>query len=192
MPRTSRTNTLSQIHGLILKSAARHPERRLIQPETVKASTYRSALQILCRRGLITEGLATERSDISGSLVLTYDALALLGLNVLAPDKEAAVTEIAGPRPGSKQALCVMMLKRIDGASVQELTATTGWLPHTTRAALTGLRKRGLTIRTMRASAAATRYYLADEPVIDQDGNRVVSSDAPAPVKAVTALGVAR
>jgi hypothetical protein len=38
------------------------------------------------------------------------------------------------------------MLRRAKGASIQEIRSTTGWLPHTTRAALTGLRKRGLKV----------------------------------------------
>jgi hypothetical protein len=37
-------------------------------------------------------------------------------------------------------------MTRATGATLPELTAATGWLPHTTRAVLTGLRKRGHTI----------------------------------------------
>jgi DNA-binding MarR family transcriptional regulator len=47
------------------------------------------------------------------------------------------------PRDGSKQALVIALLRRGEGASLGELAAATGWLPHTTRAALTGLRKKG-------------------------------------------------
>jgi hypothetical protein len=49
----------------------------------------------------------------------------------------------AAPRKGSKLAEVVGMLRRRDGAAIGELMAATGWLPHTTRAAITGLRKRG-------------------------------------------------
>jgi hypothetical protein len=35
------------------------------------------------------------------------------------------------------------MLKREEGATLLQLVDATGWLPHTTRAALTGLRKKG-------------------------------------------------
>jgi Protein of unknown function (DUF3489) len=38
-----------------------------------------------------------------------------------------------------------------DGATVGELIALTGWLPHTARAALTGLRKRGYRIQIDRS-----------------------------------------
>ena len=45
------------------------------------------------------------------------------------------------PRGGTKIAQVIELLRRRDGATLAELVAT-GWLPHTTRAALTGLRKR--------------------------------------------------
>ena len=38
------------------------------------------------------------------------------------------------------------LLGREDGATLPDLIAATGWLPHTTRAALTGLRKKGHTL----------------------------------------------
>lgn len=49
-------------------------------------------------------------------------------------------------RPGSKHPAVVKLLQRETGASVTELADATGWLPHTARAALTGLRKRALQI----------------------------------------------
>jgi hypothetical protein len=35
------------------------------------------------------------------------------------------------------------LLARDDGATLEELVIATNWLPHSTRAALTGLRKKG-------------------------------------------------
>lgn len=49
-------------------------------------------------------------------------------------------------RSGTKQAAVVDMFQRDIGARLAYLAATTGWLPHTVRAALIGLRKSGLTI----------------------------------------------
>jgi hypothetical protein len=50
------------------------------------------------------------------------------------------------PREGTKQALVVGLLGREQGATLDELVAATGWLPHTTRAALTDLRRRGYSL----------------------------------------------
>lgn len=50
------------------------------------------------------------------------------------------------------------MVKRGEGATLAELVEATGWLPHTTRAALTGLRKKGHTIaKTKRGEATCYR-----------------------------------
>jgi hypothetical protein len=46
----------------------------------------------------------------------------------------------------SKGAVVVALLERGEGATMADLITATGWLPHTTRAALTGLRKKGLPI----------------------------------------------
>jgi hypothetical protein len=50
------------------------------------------------------------------------------------------------PRAGSKQALVVDMLSARGGTTLEAVNEATGWLSHTTRAALTGLRKRGYAI----------------------------------------------
>jgi len=43
----------------------------------------------------------------------------------------------------SKSTQVLTLLGRKQGASLEELVSATGWLPHSTRAALTGLRKKG-------------------------------------------------
>lgn len=78
------------------------------------------------------------------------------------PTAEAQIdTDAAAPmfRAGTKLAAVVDMLNRDTGASLTDLTATTGWLPHTARAALTGLRKRGLTITQSKVDDV-TRYFI--------------------------------
>ena len=40
----------------------------------------------------------------------------------------------------------IKLLKRKDGATLDQMVKATGWQPHTTRAAMTGLRKKGHTI----------------------------------------------
>jgi hypothetical protein len=62
-------------------------------------------------------------------------------------------------RAGSKQALLHDLLTRERGASLEELATATGWLPHTTRAALTGLRKRGFAVDKAKVEGT-TRYRI--------------------------------
>lgn len=58
-------------------------------------------------------------------------------------DEPAAASRVAAPREGSKAAIVIALLQREQGATLAQLVDATGWLPHTTRAALTALRKRG-------------------------------------------------
>lgn len=52
----------------------------------------------------------------------------------------------------------IALLKRKDGATLDEIIEATGWLPHTSRAALTGLKKKGHTIeRAKRGEKACYR-----------------------------------
>ncbi len=52
------------------------------------------------------------------------------------------------------------MLQRKEGAAHGDLVAATGWLPHTTRAALTGLRKKGHVIEKVKVDGTTT-YRIA-------------------------------
>ena len=67
------------------------------------------------------------------------------------------------PRAGSKQALIVEMLSKDTGATLDALIAATGWLPHTTRAALAGLRKRGYLVERIRDETKGSLYRITRE-----------------------------
>ena len=70
----------------------------------------------------------------------------------------------AAPRAGSKQALIVDMLSKERGVTIDALIKATGWLPHTTRAALTGLRKRGFAVERIPHAPGASLYRIANCP----------------------------
>src|ERR1700691_5352775 len=61
-------------------------------------------------------------------------------------DVPAAAPSLSAPRGGTKLTRVLELLQRDCGATLEELIAATDWLPHTTRAALTGLRKRGYAV----------------------------------------------
>jgi hypothetical protein len=66
-------------------------------------------------------------------------------------------------RAGSKQAKIVELMKRAKGATLDEMVEATDWLPHTTRAALTGLRKRGLTVERVKDEGRGSVYRIKSE-----------------------------
>jgi hypothetical protein len=65
------------------------------------------------------------------------------------------------PREGSKLASVIALLRRSEGATILALTEATGWLPHTTRAAITGVRKRGYSVVLERSAEGASVYRLS-------------------------------
>jgi hypothetical protein len=76
----------------------------------------------------------------------------------------AAVTALqpgdAPTKPQTKAAQVEALLSRDDGASLGDLCQSTGWLPHTARAFLTGLRKKGCAIERIKLNGE-TRYTIA-------------------------------
>jgi hypothetical protein len=61
--------------------------------------------------------------------------------------KQAAPLPVTTPKkPHSKKDRVIALLRREGGATLDEMVVATAWLPHTTRAALTGLRKAGYAI----------------------------------------------
>jgi Protein of unknown function (DUF3489) len=90
-----------------------------------------------------------------------------------APSAQALATPRA-PRVGTKLAQAIEMLRATEGATIAELAETMSWLPHTTRAVLTGLRKRGYALRLYRSHAGrGSAYHIA------VDANDVHAGTAP-------------
>lgn len=71
---------------------------------------------------------------------------------------------ISPSSPGAKQALLIKLLSRKSGACMSEMTSATGWLPHSTRAALTGLRKKGMQVERFRKADGSSVYRLIAAP----------------------------
>jgi uncharacterized protein DUF3489 len=65
------------------------------------------------------------------------------------------------PRASTKRALLIGMLERPEGASVAELGQRLGWLPHTVRAAMTGLRHAGREVTRSKDAEGQSVYRLA-------------------------------
>ena len=78
------------------------------------------------------------------------------------------------PRAGTKQAKMIEMLKRPEGATVEQIATATGWQHHTIRGAISGALKKklGLTVEATRtrevgpnqtgAKGSATTYRIVD------------------------------
>jgi hypothetical protein len=84
-------------------------------------------------------------------------------------DREVAPEAKAKPREGSKKGQIIALMQRKGGATLADMVEAIGWLPHTTRAALTGLRQKGYAIQKSKNADGATVYRL-DKDAAPQSG----------------------
>ena len=66
-------------------------------------------------------------------------------------------------KPPSKQDRLAALLVRDEGASLDQMVAATGWLAHTTRAALTGLKKKGYIVSSDKIDGLRTYRAVAPQ-----------------------------
>ena len=87
----------------------------------------------------------------------------------LKPARQGGKASKAAPAPTqgrTKQARVIALLERDSGATLDELVAATGWLPHTTRAALTGLRHKGFVLGKSKREDGTTVYRITSAPAL--------------------------
>ena len=88
----------------------------------------------------------------------------------------------AAPQRVTKKAQLIKLLSAKTGVGIATISAKLGWLPHTTRAALSGLRKAGYELTKEKAAAGGPcRYRIVSVPMSN--------SATPAAVGAVAGAG---
>jgi hypothetical protein len=182
---------LTDTQLVILSSAAQRQDHGVLLPERLKGQAARNTLDRLISRGLIEEVRATGelpvwRHDDQGryGLRLTSAGLVAIGIE---PEVEGTSEgrsdcdepapedkprkgpagdrhRSTAPRSGSKQALIIGLLSREQGATLADITAATGWLPHTARAALTGLRHKEHALTSSKETGGTRTYWITTPP----------------------------
>lgn len=158
----SRNPKLNDLQLVLLSTAAQRNDGSIFPPaESIANEEERIGKVIppLLKRGLIQEvpvkrgaGVWREEGEQPMGLRLTETGRAAIAPEEGDPKPATAPTKGASaapakaspaPRQGSKTEVVLGLLRRPEGATIGELVEATAWLPHTTRAALTGLRKKG-------------------------------------------------
>ena len=75
----------------------------------------------------------------------------------------SAPVELKPPKAPSKTSTILGMLQHEGGTTLEEMVRATGWLPHTARAALTGIRKKGHDVVRSKVDGE-TRYAIVAAP----------------------------
>ena len=78
------------------------------------------------------------------------------------PTAPEAAPKARTPREGTKQATLIAMLRAPDGATIEEITAATGWQSHTVRGAMAGALKKklGLEVTSEKVEGRGRVYRL--------------------------------
>ena len=138
-------------------------------PEALKPATRQRLIGRFERDGLILAGEAGHELTPAG-----YRAV---GLRPKRQARKDAPVELAR---GAKQALVLDLLGRAEGASIDELMSATGWLPHTTRAALSRLRSAGKALaKSTRVDGRTAYRIVVEEPVASKWRTRARQPDQP-------------
>jgi hypothetical protein len=190
---------LTDAQLVMLSAAARREDHCLTTPKKMKGAVLAKVGEKLVKLGLVREvraraGTPVWRRDEAGSFALKLTAAGLKAIAVMDEGSDEAVAESEAPLPrpnpdttqpsgpnttgrraktaprvGSKLAQVIDLLNRSDGATISDLIEATGWLPHTTRAALTGLRKRRYAVVRERIDGGDSVYRIAGPFTDDGD-----------------------
>lgn len=183
----TRTPKLTDTHTLLLSAASQRDDGLLDLGARLKGSALKTTAEKLLNSGLAEEmpvdldqpSWRTDEMENRVGLKITATGLQAIGiepdveeLETLATIDPGSETPVGGPsvfqtpaekkqpRSGSKKALVISLLTREEGATLEELMGSTGWLPHTTRAALTGIRHSGHTLEKSRNTDGKAVYRI--------------------------------
>ncbi len=167
---------LTDMQLILLTTACQREDGSLFpSPDTLgdKDAQIRKAIEALIKKDLAVEqeGMKADQSwridgDLNFGVIVTEAGRTIIDPPVIgdsppslpAENEADSSTPPAEPRV-TKQSLVIDLLNRDGGATLDDMVTATGWLPHTTRAALTGLRKKGHEIAKEKVEGA-TRYQI--------------------------------
>lgn len=172
---------------LVLLSAASQREDNLLSPARLRGGAAVRVAGSLLAADLVEE-LVVLNDDLhwrddpgQGRIGLRLTPAGFAAIGVIDPPEAGLKAEAVGsvrndleaspqdvsPNPlvyrrtGSKRALVLCLLQREEGAALDDLVQATGWLPHTARAALTGLRHDGVMIERTKTPGGRSLYRVA-------------------------------
>lgn len=143
---------LSPAQCLLLRTAARRADGRVIPPTNMRGGARVKVLPALLQRGWI--------DPADSGHVLTDVGYAAIGQQRPMPpddvqpmdtDDDLQLLEGIPVRPGTKLAALVMSLRRPQGATSLQLMLATGWQPDTVRGAISGMLRKKLGLNVVLA-----------------------------------------
>ena len=137
-------------HAILSHALAQTQGKVLWFPETLKGGAKAKAIESLVSHGLI--------SQKKRETVVTKAGYEAIGHKPPVVEQRTVRT-----RETSKQANVIAMLKRTEGATIDQICEATGWQPHTVRGAMAGALKKklGLDIQSSKESGGDRIYKIS-------------------------------
>lgn len=175
---------LSETQSLILTAGAQRPDNLALPlPKGLAGAAAKMAVGKMIDRGWLQEVEANlrrgeplwrETGDGHGTTLIVTDAgLLAVGIEPVVVKTMAVLRDRAKAEPeaepkastqrtGTKQALLITMLQAPDGATMDEITAATGWQAHTARGAMSGAlgKKLGLVVTSAKEENRGRVYRI--------------------------------
>lgn len=173
---------LTETQTIILIAGAQRPENiALPLPKGLAGAAAKMAVTKMIQHGWLqevdanlrrNEPLWRETGDGHGTtLVMTEAGLLAIGIEPVAVKMMPAIRgsvdaePMAKPptsRTGTKQALLIAMLRRRDGATMEDIVTATQWLAQTARVAISGVLKKklGLVVNSEKIEGRGTVYRI--------------------------------
>lgn len=153
---------LSPSQSLLLRTAARRADGRVIPPDTLRGGARVKVLTALLQRGWI--------KPADDGHVMTDAGYTAIGQQRPMPPDDVQLMNTTGDlqllegipvRPGTKLAAMVVALRRPQGATCLQLMLATGWQPHTVHGAISGTLRKKLGLNVVLAqNDSGERVYM--------------------------------
>lgn len=152
---------LSSAQALLLRTAARRPDGRVIPPDTLCGGARAKVLTALLQRGWIEP--ADDGHMLTDAGYAAIGQLRPVPLDYVQPvdaTDDIQLLEGIPIRPGTKLAALVVALRRPQGATSLQLMLATGWKPHSVRGAISGMLRKKLGLNVVLAhNESGERVY---------------------------------
>ncbi len=158
------SNELTETQETILRHAHQHTEGKIVWfPEHIKGGARQKVLDGLFNRALITQNGDDWFIAAEGYDAISVPRKAAINSEDLSDIVERAAAKPSRTRDNSKQAQVIELLRRPEGATINQICEATGWKQHTVRGTFAGAfkKKLGLQITSAKESGGRRVYRIS-------------------------------
>jgi hypothetical protein len=149
LPTAPQGDSLAALPPAPLSPSGEAPEGPQRPPLSQRGPIGGAAALRMAAATVLTAWDAPEHDGLDDALSGLRDALAASPRATRAPRPPRDPAAPRQPRTGTKQEAVLALLRRDEGTTIADIIDATGWLPHTVRGFLAGLKRKGMTVEVL-------------------------------------------